>query len=415
MTQQSLEPSSGENHRSSRKLIILPSSQVSLGGTLFSPIMTIKGFSALGKGEQVCVLVQTGSLMANHLTEIGLQNHLVLIPGETKPEFISNAMKWVHNQPNDWPLLLENCVQRLDLWPLVLNSLSLRLQKRPTYLLFHDLATSYNLIGSIARKLTFMILGVKALCNSHFTSGHIQKKYGLTVQQVLYPPIDLDRFEPLRPNVQGDDIPTASNDDSLAALKPILATGKPILLTASRINKPGIVNDKNLRMIPAVLATLKQKGHDYYGVIVGQDKSPDLSYSKALYAIADTLDVRDRFEILPPSMQIETYYHHATALLTLAPREPFGRTVVEAIACGLPVIGSNSGGISEILNQIAPEWMVDPYDADAAADAILRLTNPPSDWPSVQDRLQQGRLWIETHCSVVNTAKALMEVVGLAA
>ncbi len=413
MTLQPSNPNGGEGNRSLRKLIILPSSQASLGGTLFSPIMTIKGFSALGKAEQVCVLVQSDSLMANHLTEIGLQSYLVLIPGQTKSEFINNAMQWVHKQPNDWPLLLENCVQRLDLWPLVLNSLSLRLQQRPTYLLFHDLATSYNPIASIARKLTFMILGVKALCNSYFTAGHIQKQYGLAVRQVLYPPIDLDRFQPLKSDSQKDKTPTSSNDDCLAALKPILATGKPILLTASRINKPEIVNDKNLRMIPAVLAALKQKGQDYYGVIVGQDKSPDQVYSKDLYAIADTLGVRDRFQILPPSMQIETYYHHVTVLLTLAPREPFGRTVVEAIACGLPVIGSNSGGISEILNPIAPEWMVDPHDANAAADAILRLAHPPADWPPVQDRLQQGRLWIETHCSVVNTAKALMEVVGL--
>ncbi|MCJ2072364.1 glycosyltransferase family 4 protein [Methylobacterium sp. J-030] len=55
--------------------------------------------------------------------------------------------------------------------------------------------------------------------------------------------------------------------------------------------------------------------------------------------------------------------------------EPFGRTVAEAYARGVPVIGTAIGGIGE---QIGPgPWLVPPGDADALASAMTRIVAEP--------------------------------------
>jgi glycogen(starch) synthase len=47
--------------------------------------------------------------------------------------------------------------------------------------------------------------------------------------------------------------------------------------------------------------------------------------------------------------------------------EPFGLTVVEAFSAGIPVIGSDLGGVAETIRQIEPEWLVPPGDPGALA------------------------------------------------
>lgn len=379
------------------KLIILPGTVHGLGGAIISLVSLLKGLENLGQLEQVCVMIYADSLMEKALVKAGLACCLVRISATTTPQYLRRALRWILQQPNDWPLLLENCSQRQALLPMMLYCFPLNLQRRPIYLMFRDLASSYHPLGGIARKLTFMSLNVKAICNSQFTAQTISQRYVHDVKGVLLPSVDLNKFS------------TQTSQSPPPLLQPILRTGKRLMLTVSRITRPNMVNDKNLRIIPAILAELKRQGHDYYGVIVGQDSSPDQEYSQVLTKIAQDLGVDNRFQILPPDFQIEAYYQHADVLVTLAPREPFGRTVVEAIACGLPVVGSNTGGISEILSNFAPEWTVDAFDATAAANAVIRLTNDPN----IPAKLVQGQAWIRECCSVDNTARTLMNIVGL--
>ena len=47
--------------------------------------------------------------------------------------------------------------------------------------------------------------------------------------------------------------------------------------------------------------------------------------------------------------------------------EPFGLTVVEAFAQGVPVIGSRLGAIGDLVGAIGEEWLVPPGDAEALA------------------------------------------------
>jgi glycogen(starch) synthase len=59
-------------------------------------------------------------------------------------------------------------------------------------------------------------------------------------------------------------------------------------------------------------------------------------------------------------------------------REPFGLTVVEAFAQGVPVIGSRLGAIAELVGSVGEEWLVAPDDKQALATRMM-------------DVLQKGR------------------------
>jgi glycosyltransferase involved in cell wall biosynthesis len=50
--------------------------------------------------------------------------------------------------------------------------------------------------------------------------------------------------------------------------------------------------------------------------------------------------------------------------------EPFGRIVIEAMSCGIPVVGSRVGGIPEILEADFPQLLVAPGDSAALATKI---------------------------------------------
>ncbi len=382
-----------------RKLIILPSWSESLGGMTVSLSMTIEGFEELGTLDRLCVIVKSNSLMEDYLRQLDYGACLKTFEASDHRQFFALAFNWISQQNRDWPLLLENCTTRYLLPILARNIPQLKLSGRPLYHMFRDLAYSYNPGGNLLRKVIFTCLAPGAICNSQFTGQSVAKHLRLKIQGILRPPVDRGRFCDRLTKTA----PTP------AGLEPILASRAKIMLTPSRISAPGQINDKNLRGLILVLAKLKELGYHYHGVIIGQDYSPDKLHTRTLLELAQQLDVSERLTILPPTFAIEDYYQYADVVVTLAPREPFGRTVVEAISCGTPVVGSNTGGIGEILGNFAPQWTVDPYEPMTVAQTIIRLAGDSN----TSSLLAQGQKWVESHCDPIEYAKKMMEIVNL--
>lgn len=72
-------------------------------------------------------------------------------------------------------------------------------------------------------------------------------------------------------------------------------------------------------------------------------------------------------------------YYSAMDMLALPStgREAFGRVLVEAQACGVPVLGSNIGGIAETMNVGVTGRLVEPGNVDAWASALTDLALDP--------------------------------------
>jgi glycosyltransferase involved in cell wall biosynthesis len=58
-------------------------------------------------------------------------------------------------------------------------------------------------------------------------------------------------------------------------------------------------------------------------------------------------------------------------------REQFGQVLVEAMACGLPVIAKDAHGPAEIVDHGETGWLVEPDDEDGLADALVDAVNDP--------------------------------------
>jgi len=85
------------------------------------------------------------------------------------------------------------------------------------------------------------------------------------------------------------------------------------------------------------------------------------------------LDKNVRFEGFVPYAQIVDYYKKATILVNPSLSESFGRSLIEAMSCGIPVIASRVGGMTEIIDSGTTGFLVDPGDISALSNAILMV------------------------------------------
>lgn len=109
------------------------------------------------------------------------------------------------------------------------------------------------------------------------------------------------------------------------------------------------------------------------------------SARRAAEALALELGVLDRVTFLGPYTQAAApdVFHRADLLLHTKYNDPSPGTVVEAMACGLPVVYSRSGGVPEIVGAdagigVATEisWDRDiPPDPTLLADAVLAVAD----------------------------------------
>lgn len=118
---------------------------------------------------------------------------------------------------------------------------------------------------------------------------------------------------------------------------------------------------------------------DIYGVVQGPD-----AYKKQLQKVCDS---RIRFRD-PVSAQriIEELSHYDVLAVPSQWLETGPLVVLEAFAAGIPVIGSDLGGIRELVRQEIDGILVEPGSVTAWAAALRRLTREPG----LLARLQHG-------------------------
>ncbi len=92
-----------------------------------------------------------------------------------------------------------------------------------------------------------------------------------------------------------------------------------------------------------------------------------------LEALARELGIesRVRFLGLLSREQVRDAMHRSHLFVLSSVRETFGLVCVEAMACGLPVLATRSGGPEEIVHADVG-WLVPPEDVDALAEGLAR-------------------------------------------
>jgi len=91
---------------------------------------------------------------------------------------------------------------------------------------------------------------------------------------------------------------------------------------------------------------------------------------------------RDRVRFLgelPRDAVLEAYRRADVLAIPSLCEEPFGLPVAEGMACGLPCVASNTGGIPELIEQQVTGLLVERGDAAQLADALRRLARDPAE------------------------------------
>ncbi|MFN9605878.1 MAG: glycosyltransferase family 4 protein, partial [Planctomycetota bacterium] len=87
--------------------------------------------------------------------------------------------------------------------------------------------------------------------------------------------------------------------------------------------------------------------------------------------------------------------------------EPLGNATLEAMATGLPVIGTLTGGIPEMIETERTGLLVHVNDPDGLANGMQRLLKNPS---LAQKLGQAGRIRCERHFSIDTHTDAMIDV-----
>ncbi|MFN3706137.1 MAG: glycosyltransferase family 4 protein [Thermoflexales bacterium] len=92
-----------------------------------------------------------------------------------------------------------------------------------------------------------------------------------------------------------------------------------------------------------------------------------------LGAMMDALEVREYVRCIGPVAEADkpALYAGARAFLFPSTYEGFGLPVLEAMACGVPVVGSNAASVAEVVGNAG--MLVDPLDARSMAGALIAV------------------------------------------
>jgi len=110
--------------------------------------------------------------------------------------------------------------------------------------------------------------------------------------------------------------------------------------------------------------------------------------------------------------ELPEFLRAADLLVHASVREQFGQVLVEAMACGLPVVAVNRGGPASIVDDPATGWLVEPDDRSALAAAMVAAVN---DAPGRRGRGERARAEAAAHYSWSHIGAELADLIQAAA
>lgn len=127
-----------------------------------------------------------------------------------------------------------------------------------------------------------------------------------------------------------------------------------------------------------ILARLKQQNIPVHGLIAGEPHSSKTAYLEELKEKSRTLGIEKEITCLGHRNDVKEIMSISDVVLSLAKKpEAFGRTALEALCLGRPVIAYDHGGAAEILAKMYPHGRIEPNDITAVYDKIISFYKEP--------------------------------------
>ncbi|TZF89076.1 glycosyltransferase [Cognatilysobacter lacus] len=273
---------------------------------------------------------------------------------------------------------------RLPAWLALFALRGLDASRRPHFV------TTVHGLNSPSRYSAVMTRGERVICVSRTVRDYVREHYPRTHAaelRVIPRGIDASMFPPA-PMHDADARTWA------ASLHPALGGEGPLLLLPGRGTRL-----KGHADGLALLARLRADGVDARLWLPGAREAGREAYIVELERDAARLGIAGAVALTPPTDAIARAYAASDLVLQLSRKpESFGRTVLEALSVGRPVLGWAHGGVGELLADFQPEGAVPPFDPDrlhAAATVLLaRPPRLPASIPLTLQAMQEATLGV---------------------
>ena len=342
---------------------------------------TLEMADALVRAGHRAIVVSAGGRLVPQLQALGAE-HVAMAVGRKSP--------WVlrHVQPlrrlfADRHVDIVHARSRLPAWLARFALGGMRDAASPHFV------TTVHGLNSPSRYSRILATGERVICVSETVRAHVLRHY---------PEIDAARLEVIPRGIDPAEVPRASAAEAVAARQriaaqwPAMGGSGPLLLLPGRGTRlKGHVDALHL------LAGLRRSGLDARLWMVGARQAGRDAYVAELEGVARQLGIGEAIALTPPTATIAEAYAASDLVLQLSRKpEAFGRTVLEALAVGRPVLGWAHGGVGELLREWQPGGAVQPFDADAllrGARALLSAPPvPPVTMPDGLRAMQQATL-----------------------
>ena len=184
---------------------------------------------------------------------------------------------------------------------------------------------------------------------------------------------DLTRFDP------------ALHEKSAARASFGLPQERIIIAVVGRID-PQKGQDVFLRTVPGLCA---RRG-DLLFLIVGEETKGEAGYRAQLADLQTQLGIGDAIRFLPFTQSMPQLLSAIDVLVLPSLHETFGYIVVEAMAMGKPVVGTNAGGVPEIIEDEQTGYLVPPGDAWALERRISDVIEQPDRYAAMSRKARES-------------------------
>lgn len=158
--------------------------------------------------------------------------------------------------------------------------------------------------------------------------------------------------------------------------------GRFVITLAGRITRL-----KGHHDLIAVIANLQQRGIDAHGLIVGDEDPRRLAYAQELRDAVAAQGLADHVTFTGHRSDIRDVLAVSSAVVSLSTKpESFGRSVLEAVRLGRPVVGYDHGGVGEVLAEVYPDGLTPLGDSDALTDRLAAIATGRARPPGSTDK-----------------------------
>ncbi len=316
---------------------------------------TVEVAAALAQTEHDPIVISEGGSMVGQLEALGVRHEQMNVGRKTVGSLLSigQLASFLRREQVD----IVHCRSRLPAW-LTMLALRRMSQPRPRFV------TSVHGLHSVSRYSAIVARGDRIEVVSRTAKEYLERSFqGVDTDKIrlILRGIDPEKYYPtFSPSKEW----TKDWNERVQEFNP---DAHPIITLAGRITRLKGHDD-----FLSVLEMLNREGRSCKGLIVGGHGGRHTRYAATLEKrVQGSSTLRNNVWFTGHRNDLREILSASDVVLSLSRTpESFGRTVLEALSLGTPVVAYDHGGVGEILQELYPKGAARLADLDSVASKI---------------------------------------------